>query len=697
MPNPVLDRIMFQVINPLGSSQGTPAPKPKAKGTGITSMVTSPDTGAQELRSFANPNMQPTVSGFADGGMAGDGYNNFSPVQYGPGDQGIPESVFQPNYQVPDFDTTQTVGNEISGKGYFGGEQLPPVPYGEYGPNPGWGHEGQPMVMSREPVPMGLGPEYQDYAKQNAPTSSGGPLEAAVSQATGRTVTAPMDTSAPATGTTVTAPTNNSAPAPSSRYKFDSSKFMQGNVSPTSSVQNPYYMGNRVSEAQMRGIASVAQPTGNFYRPSFSDIPQGYAYGGSVRNFKIGGYNDAASSGDIPVFVPEVPPVVDESKTVEGASAPYVPKTPAGRFLYDPFAVTPSKAEAVDKKAEENRIRDKAEKVRLENPPPNVFSEMTEEEYREAQKERQRRIDAVSENNTGPANIRELATRRGFNDTDLGQLQAELPDEGIRSISPKMEEDVKPPVSKMGEEQGPPMPSRASEREKRSGKGGLDLLLEDIKNRRAASAEEKENNKWMALMQAGLAIAGGRSQHALQNIGVGGLQGAQAYAASEKDRRAEDRALFGEEAQVRLAQEKMAESADERAAQREMLASRDRERLHERGLTREQQAHDRGIAALNTAAGQTRQELNDISNQLSRLDGEIRRYELTMATDPEVSKAAIARLNQEKQAYADRAAEVRSRQDELLGLQGRKVPDRGPPSLSLPNGEKIVYRNYTAK
>ena len=230
--------------------------------------------------------------------------------------------------------------------------------------------------------------------------------------------------------------------------------------------------------------------------------------------------------------------------------------------------------------------------------------------------------------------------------------------------------------AKKGEEQGPPMPPRASEREKRSGKGGLDLLLEDIKNRRAASAEEKENNKWMALMQAGLAIMGGRSRHALQNIGTGGQQGAQAYAASEKDRRAEDRALFGEEAQVRLAQEKMAESADERAAQREVLTAKEKERLHERALTRESQAHDRGIAALNTAAGQTRQELNDISNQLSRLDGEIRRYELTVATDPEVSKAAIARLNQEKQAYADRAAEVRSRQDELLGLQGRKVPER---------------------
>jgi len=411
----------------------------------------------------------------------------------------------------------------------------------------------------------------------------------------------------------------------------------------------------------------------------------GYAHGGSVRHFKIGGYNNVTSPGDIPVFVPEVPPVVDESKTVEGAGAPYVPSTPAGRALYSPFAATPKRIEAVERKAEENRVLADEERARAENPPPNVFSSMTDEEYQRALEERQRKIDAVRQNEESKskqeqsdrdAYIRELATRRGFNDTDIGRDQAALPDEGIRSISPKTEEDVKPPAPKMGEEQGPPMPPKAGDRDKRAGKGGLDLLLEDIKNRRAASAEEKENNKWMALMQAGLAIMGGRSRHALQNIGTGGQQGAQAYAASEKDRRAEDRALFGEEAQVRLAQEKMAESADERAAQRELLTSRERERLHERALTRESQAHDRGIAALNTAAGQTRQELNDISNQMSRLDGEIRRYELTLGSDPEVSKVAIARLNQEKQAYADRAAEVRSRQDELLGLQGRKVPER---------------------
>jgi hypothetical protein len=243
------------------------------------------------------------------------------------------------------------------------------------------------------------------------------------------------------------------------------------------------------------------------------------------------------------------------------------------------------------------------------------------------------------------------------------------------------------------------MPPRASEREKRSGKGGLDLLLEDIKNRRAASAEEKENNKWMALMQAGLAIMGGRSSNAMQNIGAGGQQGAQAYAASEKDRRAEDRALFGEEAQVRLTQEKLAESADERAAQREMLTAKEKERLHERILDREARVSAQGIAQLTAISGQTRQELRDIATANENIERDIAKYKIEMGKgmDPTEAKSEIEKLERRRQDLNDRYREVIERQDSVLGRQGQKAPDRGPPSLSLPNGGTIRYSGYTAK
>jgi hypothetical protein len=322
--------------------------------------------------------------------------------------------------------------------------------------------------------------------------------------------------------------------------------------------------------------------------------------------------------------------------------------------LYAPFAATPSRLEAIDRKAEENKAI--------------------------AEEERQKELDraAARQRDKDPRDYaRNRAMDLGYDKSDLGELQAALPDEGTRSVSSMIEEAPSRSTTR-GEEQGPPMPPRASEREKRSGKGGLDLLLEDIKNRRAASAEEKENNKWLALMQAGFAIMGGRSPHAMQNIGAGALQGSQAYAASEKDRRADDRALFGEEAQVRLAQEKMAESADERAAQREMLTSRERERLQERASDRERAERATGIAQITAISGQTRQELRDISTATENIERDIVKYrgEKNRGMDPKEADIEIEKLERRRQDLNDRYREVIERQDAVLGRQGQRVPER---------------------
>lgn len=46
----------------------------------------------------------------------------------------------------------------LASGGFFGGEKAPPAPYGEQGQNPGWGHEGQPLVVENTPVPMNSQP-----------------------------------------------------------------------------------------------------------------------------------------------------------------------------------------------------------------------------------------------------------------------------------------------------------------------------------------------------------------------------------------------------------------------------------------------------------------------------------------------------------------------------------------------------------
>lgn len=103
-------------------------------------------------------------------------------------------------------------------------------------------------------------------------------------------------------------------------------------------------------------------------------------------------------------------------------------------------------------------------------------------------------------------------------------------------------------------------PTRAAERPK----GALELTLEGIKAERAKSAEEKRQNALLALMQAGFAMAAGRSPSALSNIAAGGQAGIAAFAGMEKDRRAEDAALRREQTGLLLERERM-RAQEERA------------------------------------------------------------------------------------------------------------------------------------
>jgi hypothetical protein len=63
-------------------------------------------------------------------------------------------------------------------------------------------------------------------------------------------------------------------------------------------------------------------------------------------------------------------------------------------------------------------------------------------------------------------------------------------------------------------------------------------------------------------MQAGFAMAAGRSPNALSNIGAGGQAGIAAFASLEKARREDQAALRRDELSVRLTQAKMLEDPD---------------------------------------------------------------------------------------------------------------------------------------
>jgi hypothetical protein len=64
-----------------------------------------------------------------------------------------------------------------------------------------------------------------------------------------------------------------------------------------------------------------------------------------------------------------------------------------------------------------------------------------------------------------------------------------------------------------------------------------------LKDQRAESTKNKETNKYLALLQAGLGMMGGTSQYAGANIGQGASQGVAAYLAGQKQTSADDRAI----------------------------------------------------------------------------------------------------------------------------------------------------------
>lgn len=99
---------------------------------------------------------------------------------------------------------------------------------------------------------------------------------------------------------------------------------------------------------------------------------------------------------------------------------------------------------------------------------------------------------------------------------------------GFRKIAPK----EAPPKEKPQEKTAPSGPPKTSD-------------LTDIKAERAAKeAAARQENAWLALMQAGLAIAGGQSPNALTNIGQGGQQGLASFMALEQQRRKDEDAAM---------------------------------------------------------------------------------------------------------------------------------------------------------
>ena len=125
-------------------------------------------------------------------------------------------------------------------------------------------------------------------------------------------------------------------------------------------------------------------------------------------------------------------------------------------------------------------------------------------------------------------------------------------------------------------------------------------------------AKQREQDKYMAMLQAGLGMMGGTSQHALANIGAGGSQGIQSLAQSNAARTAEENALLS----GRLGLEKIGanrEYQDAMMAYRKDSAKSNDARIRDLAGEKREEATARGLANRDQ---KTQKYLSDIEDRI---------------------------------------------------------------------------------
>jgi hypothetical protein len=90
---------------------------------------------------------------------------------------------------------------------------------------------------------------------------------------------------------------------------------------------------------------------------------------------------------------------------------------------------------------------------------------------------------------------------------------------------------------------GIPLADLRKKAQEEAPKGQFDTFLEEVAQGRKDLAEQRKEDKNMALLAAGLGMLGGSSQYAFENIGKGGLSGVQYLSEANKQRAAEKAAL----------------------------------------------------------------------------------------------------------------------------------------------------------
>jgi hypothetical protein len=288
------------------------------------------------------------------------------------------------------------------------------------------------------------------------------------------------------------------------------------------------------------GIGAMTTPDQNAQALKNMFAPQpAYKRGGEVINgvahFVDGGLNKAGppGPGDMPVFQPggydlneplSVPPVTGEPE----APTPerYVPKTPIMRSLYGAVEATPERQAAFDKVQKEKEAAALTAAAKAENRVPTIFEEVTDEQRATAMRAQQEAVNQALQK-AGIETLRSTPAQSS-SDATMKAMQSAYSNANPAGLSspamggtPIASAATPPPAL-------PPLDN------------GQELQLQSIRARREASDKQREENKNLALLSAGLGMMAGTNRNAFANIGTGGQQGIATFAGLEKTRREDE-------------------------------------------------------------------------------------------------------------------------------------------------------------
>jgi hypothetical protein len=325
-------------------------------------------------------------------------------------------------------------------------------------------------------------------------------------------------------------------------------------------MQNPRYA--KVASAQTPEEAIDYQG-----RSGYATSPK---YGSSLRAIHSANMAEGGIARlNVPRFNGEYGSLTGEEREKYLAGLSYKePDTssPAGRF-FDRFVSTPK--DLKQKEYDTNRLNALRDQARVQEQfgsnagMSGLFKTQTPEEYANAQTALDRAREGVLSAQRGsgykPPDIHGnyKPEIRNLQTPVQGGMSPEYEPSvlGGMGMSPEYEPSTKVPAGNTGNTNtssgsgaGGSSGSDSSGGSGSGSSGGkqkseYDLIREDIMNQREELKRQKQEDKYMAILQAGLGMMGGTSPNAMANIGQGASMGIAQYGASAKQRAAENAAL----------------------------------------------------------------------------------------------------------------------------------------------------------